>query len=59
MPHMLVRMAEAPAQPKPMEVTRTSHPCGHHRKHKSFKAAPSLTESKCKIEMKKITKMKS
>jgi hypothetical protein len=56
--HAPVRIAETLAQPKPMGVTHTSHPCGLLRQHKSFKVTSSPTQSKCKIGRKKITKMK-
>jgi hypothetical protein len=58
-PQAPVKMAEVPAQPKPMEVACTSHLREHLRQHKSFKAMLSSTKYKCKIGMKRLMKTKS
>jgi hypothetical protein len=49
---------QAPAQPKPTEVTGIIHFYGHLRQYESFMATPNLIKFKCKTRTKKLTKMK-
>jgi hypothetical protein len=41
-------MAKAPVQPKPTEVPRTNHPCGHLCRYKSSKETSSSSKSNYK-----------